>query len=91
MVYDYETSQEVIDEAWKLAIKHLKDTLGDQYNCDVTEDVLPDFFDKIEQDIKYLKECPVCGEIDIEGNFCTSEFEPSVEICYECYQEELGK
>ena len=90
-VYDYEQSQNVISEAWKLAIKHLENTLGDQYKCNVTENALPKFFDYVQQDIKYLKECPKCGEIDEEGNFCmikiSHDSDRRHEVCYDCYKQ----
>lgn len=90
-VYGHNESQKVISEAWNLAINHLKETLGDQYTLNVTEDALPSFYDKVQQDITFKMICPVCSQVDIEGNFMRLVFEPSVEICYDCYQEELGK
>ena len=83
-VYDYEESNKVIAEAWKLAIKHLEDTLGDQYKCNVTQNAMDIFWDCIQQDIESKKVCPKCGEVDIEGNFMThSLYKGSkVEVCY---------
>lgn len=90
-VYNFEEGNKVISEAWRLAVKHLEDTLGDQYNCNVTEDAMGKFWDGVQQDIKYKMKCPQCGEVDVEGNFCRSKFDKSVEICYECSEEEEGK
>lgn len=84
-VYDFKASQEVIREAWSKAVEHLKNTLGDQYDCNVTEDVLPNFFDKVEQDITFKMTCPSCGQVDDEGNFSRSISDRKLWICYECY------
>lgn len=89
-VYNFEEGNKVISEAWRLAVKHLEDTLGDQYKCNVTENAMEKFWDYVQQDIEYKMVCPVCGEADDEGNFCRSIFDPSVEICYSCY-EDLGE
>ena len=85
-VYSYEQAQEVISEAFNLAVKHLEDTLGDQYKCWNTDDARPKFYDKVEQDIKFKMICHRCGSIDIEGNFCITETYET-EVCYECYTE----
>lgn len=90
-IYDFTTSQEVIKEAWSEAIKHLEKKLGDQYEYNCTDDALPKFFDKVEQDITFKRKCPVCHNIDEEGNFSYSLFEKGTLICYECYNEELSK
>lgn len=84
-VYDYEQSKIVISEAWQLAIKHLEDTLGDQYKFCCTGNVAYDFHDYVEQDINFLKVCPTCGEVDEEGNFYCND--NGDEICYECHHE----
>ena len=90
-VYSYEQAQEVISEAFNLAVKHLEDTLGDQYKCWNTDDARCKFYDKVEQDIECKMTCPCCGQVDIEGNFICSKFEPNEMICYDCYSEELTK
>ena len=90
-VYSYEQSQRVISEAYNLAVKHLEDTLGDQYKCWNTDDARCKFYDKVEQDIEFKMTCTCCGQVDIEGNFSCSKFEPNEMICYECYSEELTK
>ena len=89
-VYNYEQAQEVISEAFNLAVKHLEDTLGDQYKCWNTDDARPKFYDKVEQDIKFKMICPCCGSTDIEGNFCVTETYET-DVCYECYTELKGE
>lgn len=90
-VYDYEESNKVISEAWKLAIKHLEDTLGAQYKCNITENAMDKFWDYVQQDIECMKLCPKCGEVDSEGNFMTHSLYNGgkEEVCYSCY-EDLG-
>ena len=90
-VYSYEKAQEVISEAFNLAVKHLEDTLGNQYKCWNTDDARCKFYDKVEQDIEFKMTCPWCGQVDIEGNFVRSKFEPNETICYDCYKEEITK
>ncbi len=90
-VYSFEDCQPVIKEAFKKAIDHLKETLGDQYECWNTDDARCLFYDKAEQDIEFKMTCPCCGQVDIEGNFIRSKFEPNETICYDCYSEELTK
>lgn len=90
-VYSYEQAQKVISEAFNLAVKHLEDTLGNQYKCQNTDDARCKFYDKVEQDIECKMTCPCCGQVDIEGNFIRSKFEPNEMICYDCYSEELTK
>ena len=91
-VYDYEESNKVISKAWNLAIKHLEDTLGDQYKCNVTENAMDKFWDYVQQDIVFMKSCPKCGEADSEGNFMTHSLYNggNTEVCYSCY-EDLGE
>ena len=91
-VYDYKESNKVISEAWKIAIKHLEDTLGDQYKCNVTENAMDEFWDYVQQDIEFMKVCPKCGEADGEGNFMTHSLYKcgNTEVCYSCY-EDLGE
>ena len=90
-VYSYEQAQKVISEAFNLAVKHLEDTLSNQYKCLNTDDARCKFYDKVEQDIECKMTCPCCGKVDIEGNFICSKFEPNEMICYDCYSEELTK
>ena len=90
-VYSYEQAEKVISEAFNLAVKHLEATLGDQYKCWNTDDARCKFYDKVEQDIECKMTCPCCGQVDIEGNFICSKFEPNEMICYDCYSEELTK
>jgi len=90
-VYNYEAANEVISEAWSLAIEHLEKTLGDQYDCNVTENAMDEFWDCIQQDIEYKKVCPRCSQVDLEGNFCSIQKEygsdRTIEVCYSCYKE----
>lgn len=90
-IYDYKQSREVISDAWRLAIKHLEDTLGSQYSCRVSEDALPVFHDKVEQDITYLVKCPVCHNVVGEGEVMRSVFAPEYDICWNCHEEEVCK
>ena len=88
-IYSYEDSQKVIRDAWDLAIKHLEDTLSDQYSYNATSYAWSKFQDYVEQDIEFMMTCPRCGKIDIEGNFSTVVgFDKP--ICYECYTELNG-
>ena len=48
-VYSYEDCQPVIKEAWFKAIKHLEDTLGDQYDYDATFYAFENFEDFVTQ------------------------------------------
>lgn len=90
-VYDFDSANEVISQAWKLAINHLETTLGDQYNCNATEDAMCKFWDCIQQDIKYKKICPHCKQVDSEANFMPvlKEYgnDRTIEVCYDCYKE----
>lgn len=89
--YSFEDCQPVIKEAFKKAIDHLKETLGDQYTMNTTKFAWGKFQDYVEQDIEYKMTCDCCGTVDIEGNFSYSVFDPNVMICYDCYSEELTK
>lgn len=87
-IYSYEDSQKVIRDAWDLAIKHLEDTLSDQYSYNATSYAWGKFQDYVEQDIEFMMVCDYCGKIDIEGNFTTqrSSIEPThyLQLCYDC-------
>ena len=90
-VYSFEDCRPVIKEAFKKAIDHLKETLGDQYTMNATKFAWDKFKDYAEQDIEFKMTCTCCGQVDIEGNFVRSKFEPNEMICYDCYSEELTK
>ena len=90
-VYSFEDCRPVIKEAFKKAIDHLKETLGDQYTMNATKFAWDKFKDYAEQDIEFKITCPCCGQVDIEGNFSCSKFEPNEMICYDCYSEELTR
>lgn len=90
-VYNFEDCQPVIKEAFKKAIEHLQETLGDQYSMNATKFAWGKFQDYVGQDIEPKMKCPCCDTVDIEGNFSYSIFEPNEMICYECYSEELTK
>lgn len=90
-VYSYEDCQPVIKEAFKKAIEHLQETLGDQYSMSTTKFAWDKFQDYVEQDIEFKMKCPCCDTVAIEGNFSYSKFEPNEMICYGCYSEELTK
>ena len=89
--YSFEECQPVIKEAFKKAIEHLQETLGDQYSMNATKFAWNKFQDYVEEDIEFTMKCPCCDKVDIEGNFIVSEFEPNVMICYDCYSDELTK
>lgn len=91
-VYSFEEGNKVISDAWRLAVKHLEDTLGDQYKCNVTENAMEKFWDYVQQDIEYKMVCPKCGEVDDEGNFMSHRLYKGgkKEVCYSCY-EDLGE
>lgn len=82
-VYSFEQAQSVITEAFNLAVKHLEDTLGDQYKCWNTDDARTSFYDKVEQDIEFKMQCDRCGKIADEGEF--REHQDYGNICYTCY------
>ena len=56
-VYSYEDCQPVIKEAFKKAIEHLQETLGDQYSMNATKFAWGRFQDYVEQDIEYKMTC----------------------------------
>ena len=87
-VYSYEQAQEVISEAFNLAVKHLEDTLGNQYKCLNTDDARCKFYDKVEQDIEFKMVCDLCGKVDGECDF--QEHQDYGNLCYDCYKEKGG-
>ena len=84
-VYSYEDCQPVIKEAFKKAIDHLKETLGDQYSMNATKFALGKFQDYVEQDIKFKMTCDRCGKVDGECDF--QEHQDYGNLCYDCYEE----
>ena len=87
-VYSYEQAQKVISEAFNLAVKHLEDTLGNQYKYWNTDDARCKFYDKVEQDIECKMTCDRCGTVDIEGNFSfVYKYSKDNQVCYECRTE----
>jgi len=87
-VYSYEDCQPVIKEAWFKAIKHLEDTLGDQYKYNATDYAWSKFQDYVEQDIEYKMTCDRCGKVDSECDF--QEHQNYGNLCYDCYEEKGG-
>ena len=87
-VYSYEQTREVISEAFNLAVKHLEDTLGDQYKCWNTDDARPKFYDKVEQDIEFKMTCDLCGKVDGESEFTEVmvNSQELINICYDCHE-----
>ena len=87
-VYSYEQAQEVISEAFNLAVKHLEDTLGDQYKCWNTDDARSKFYDKVEQDIEFKMVCDLCGKVDGECEFTEVMINSQdlINICYDCHE-----
>ena len=87
-VYSFEDCQPVIKEAFKKALDHLKETLGDQYKCRNTDDARCLFYDKVEQDIEFKMTCDRCGKVDGECDF--QEHQDYGNLCYDCYEEKGG-
>ena len=87
-VYSYEQAQEVISEAFNLAVKHLEDTLGNQYKCWNTDDARCKFYDKVEQDIEFKMTCDLCGKVDDECEFTevVINSQDLINICYDCHE-----
>ena len=84
-VYSYEDCQPVIKEAFKKAIDHLKETLGDQYSMNATKFAWGKFQDYVEQDIEFKMTCDRCGKVDGECDF--QEHQDYGNLCYDCYEE----
>ena len=87
-VYSYEDCQPVIKEAFKKAIDHLKETLGDQYSMNATKFAWNKFQDYAEQDIEFKMTCDRCGKVDGECDF--QEHQDYGNLCYDCYEEKGG-
>ena len=52
-VYSYEDCQPAIKEAFKKAIDHLKETLGDQYSMNATKNCLVKLYVMLLRSLKY--------------------------------------
>ena len=87
-VYSFEDCQPVIKEAFKKAIDHLKETLGDQYSMNATKFAWGKFQDYAEQDIEFKMTCDRCGKVDGECDF--QEHKDYGNLCYDCYQYKGG-
>ena len=87
-VYSFEDCQPVIKEAFKKAIDHLKETLGDQYSMNATKFAWGKFQDYAEQDIEFKMTCDRCGKVDGECDF--QEHQDYGNLCYDCYEEKGG-
>lgn len=87
-IYSFEQCQPVIKEAFKKAIDHLKETLGDQYSMNTTKFAWSKFQDYVEQDIEYKMSCDRCGKVDGECDF--QEHQDYGNLCYDCYEEKDG-
>lgn len=87
-VYSFEDCQPVIKEAFKKAIDHLKETLGDQYTMNATKFAWNKFQDYAEQDIEFKMTCDRCGKVDGECDF--QEHQDYGNLCYDCYKEKGG-
>lgn len=86
-VYSYEDCQPVIKEAFKKAIEHLQETLGDQYTMNATKFAWGKFQDYVEQDIEFKMTCDRCGKVDGECDF--QEHQDYGNLCYDCYEEKV--
>ena len=87
-VYSFEDCQPVIKEAFKKAIDHLKETLGDQYSMNATKFAWGKFQDYAEQDIEFMMVCDLCGKVVGECDF--QEHQDYGNLCYDCYEEKGG-
>ena len=87
-VYSFEDCQPVIKEAFKKAIDHLKETLGDQYTMNATKFAWNNFQDYAEQDIEFKMTCNLCGKVDDECEFTEVmvNSEDLINICYNCHE-----
>ena len=65
--YSYEDCQPVIKEAFKKAIEHIQETLGDQYPMNAAKFAWGKFQDCVEQDIEFKMTCDRCGEHIVTG------------------------
>ena len=87
-VYSFEDCQPVIKEAFKKAIDHLKETLGEQYSMNATKFAWGKFQDYVEQDIEFKMVCDLCGKVDGECDF--TEHQDYGNLCYDCHKEKGG-
>ena len=87
-VYSFEQCQPVIKEAFKKAIWHLQETLGDQYSMNATKFAWGKFQDYVEQDIEYKMTCDSCGKVAGECDF--QEHQDCGNLCNVCYEEKGG-
>ena len=87
-VYNYEDCQPLIKEAFKKAIDHLKETLGDQYTMNATKFAWGKFQDCVEQDIEFKMTCDRCGKVGGECDFqeVTVNSETLINICYDYHE-----
>ena len=87
-VYSYEDCQPVIKEAFKKAIEHLQETLGDQYSMNTTKFAWGKFQDYVEQDIEFKMTCDRCGKVDGESEFTEVmvNSQDLINICYDCHK-----
>ena len=87
-VYSFEDCQPVIKEAFKKAIDHLKETLGEQYSMNATKFAWNKFQDYVEQDVEFKMTCDLCGKVDNEDNFTEVmvNSETLINICYDCHE-----
>lgn len=85
-VYSYSMAQQVIDNAFRKAIKHCEKHLRDQFDSNGAyfSEARCEFFELIEQNTEFLLVCDECGETDLEGN-CTET--PDGVKCYKCEYE----
>ena len=84
-VYSFEDCQPVIKEAFKKAIEHLKETLGNQYTMNATKFAWSKFQDYVEQDIEFKMTCDCCGKVGGECDF--QEQRDYGNLCADCYEE----
>lgn len=88
-VYSFEDSQQVIKDAWNKAIRHLEDTLGEQYDYNATKYAWEKFQDYVEQDIEFKMTCDRCGKVDGECNFTELmvNSQDLINVCDTCCEE----
>lgn len=87
-VYSYEDCQPVVKEAFKKAVDHLKETLGDQYSMNATKFAWGKFQDYVEQDIEFEMTCERCGKVGDEWNYTEVMINPQdfINICDDCFE-----
>lgn len=88
-VHSYEDCQPIIEQAFDIAIKYLKENLGDSYTTDKTRLAWSNFQNCVESDIKFEMLCPVCKEVKSEDSFMT--LDSTTYCCGSCFENAVGE